>query len=70
MFFVSRLDEAAPMLEVHTIVGKQKVATPQTPTNKNGFISVDELQAGSKRTLQGLVPQVIHQLPNRGSQSL
>jgi hypothetical protein len=50
------------MLDGHTTVVKQKVVTPHTPTNKNGFISVDEVQAGSKRTWQGLVPQVINLL--------
>jgi hypothetical protein len=62
MFFVYRLEEAAPMLNGDTTVVKPKVLTPQTPTNKNGSVSVDELQPESKRTLQGLLPQVIHQL--------
>jgi hypothetical protein len=60
-FFVYRLEEAAPMLNGDTTVVKQKIVTSQTPTNKNGFVSTDELQPGRKRTLQGLVPQVIQQ---------
>lgn len=54
-----KLEEAAPMLNGDTAVVKQKVLTPQTPTNKNGFVSVDDLQPGSKRTLQGLLPQLL-----------
>jgi hypothetical protein len=59
-YFVYRLEEEDPVLNGDTAIVKQKLLTPQTPTNKNGFVSVDELQPGSKRPLQGLLPQVIH----------
>jgi hypothetical protein len=49
---------------------KLKVVTSQPPTNKNGFVSADELQRGSKKTIQALIPQVMHGLVNRGLQML
>lgn len=44
---------------------KLKLVSSQTSIKKNGFVSADELRPGSKKKLQGVLPQVMHQLLNR-----
>ena len=57
--FICRLDDAVPILTGDTTHVKFKSGTTQTPiSNKNGFVSADELHQRSKKTLQGLLPQV------------
>jgi hypothetical protein len=54
-----RIEEAAPILTDGSTHIKFRNGTPQTPTgNLNGFVSSDELHQQSKKTLQGLLPQV------------
>ena len=54
-----RIEEAAPILTDGSTHIKFRSGTPQTPIrNKNGFVSTDELHQRSKKTSQGLLPQV------------
>jgi hypothetical protein len=57
--FVCRIQEAAPILTDDSTDIKFRGGTSQTPIrNKNRFVSSDELHQRSKKTLQGLLPQV------------
>jgi hypothetical protein len=67
--FTSRIEEAAPILNGDAATVKLKVVSSQTSIKRNGFVSVDELRPGNKKTLQGILPQVIRQFQNRGGQS-
>jgi hypothetical protein len=61
LLLICRIGEAAPILTdgSSTHIIKFRSGTPQTPRgNKNGLVSKDELHHRSKKTLQGLLPQV------------
>jgi hypothetical protein len=61
LLFVCRIEEAAPILTGESTHTKLKSGTSHTPiNNKNGFVSTDVLHQESKKTLQGLLPQVKH----------
>lgn len=55
-----KIEEAAPILTGDSTQIKFKSGTPPAAiNNKNGFVSTDELHQESKKTLQGLLPQVL-----------
>jgi hypothetical protein len=59
ILFTCRIEEAAPILTGDSTQIKFKSGTPPAAiNNKNGFVSTDELHQESKKTLQGLLPQV------------
>jgi hypothetical protein len=60
LLLICRIEEAAPILtDVSSTHIKFRSGSPQTPRgNKNGLVSKDELHHRSKKTLQGLLPQV------------
>jgi len=59
ILFLCRIEEAAPILTDDSAHIKFRSGTTQTPIgNRNGFVSTDELHQRSKKTSQGLLPQV------------
>jgi len=59
LLFMCRIEEAAPILTDGSTHIKIRSGTPQTSIgNRNGFVSTDELHQRSKKTSQGLLPQV------------
>ncbi|KAJ9574687.1 hypothetical protein L9F63_008148, partial [Diploptera punctata] len=52
-------EEAAPILNGDAPVNKLKVVSSQNSLNNNGLVSTDDLQAGTRRKLHGLLPQML-----------
>jgi hypothetical protein len=64
--FISRIEEAAPILNRDAAAVRTKAVSSQSSVKKNGFVSADELSPVNKKTLQGILPQVMRQFQNRG----